>query len=131
VRKSLQQIYNHLVIGGKLLVEIDTPAVADARPGVWKGFWAERPDGATIVFSVLGHYDEKDKVAYQIHKYELFEKGYLTTTELEHYAMRFYEKAEFKTLLQDTGFSRIQVTKPYGNQPADGKDGTIMFEGYR
>ncbi len=123
---SLKKIYEHLQPGGKFILEIDTPRAA-GRSGVWIGRWVERPDGATIIFSALANYDPKEKVEYALHKYELFEDGRLISTELEHYAMRFYEKEEFMRLLQEAGFKNNKATKLYNDTEPNASDHSILF----
>ncbi len=130
-QKALKTIHRHLLPDGKLVLEIETPEAMDNPQGAWTGRWVQRPDGATITFNCLSRYDEKEKVVHQIHKYELFENGCLTTTEMENYAMRFYEQDEFKAMLEDAGFTRIRMTKPFGNTLADADDKTVVFQTYR
>jgi ubiquinone/menaquinone biosynthesis C-methylase UbiE len=50
---------------------------------------------------------------------------------MENYAMRFYEQDEFKAMLEDAGFTRIRMTKPFGNTLADADDKTVVFQTYR
>jgi SAM-dependent methyltransferase len=126
-RKSLKKIHEHLITGGKLILDIDTPKAVNSLPGQWMGRWVERPDGATVVFSALSHYDRKEKIEYSIHKYELFKDGQLLNTELEHFATRYYEIDEFKALLEEAGFRNIKATKPFTDLPPDSDDQTILF----
>jgi len=123
---SLKKMFEHLERGGKLILEIDTPG-AVGKSGVWTGRWVERADGANIIFSALASYDPKEKVECAIHKYELYEDGRLTDTELEHFATRFYEKAEFMSLLGEAGFKNIKATKPYNDTEPDETDHSIVF----
>jgi hypothetical protein len=72
-------------------------------------------------------YDPKEKVEYAVHKYELYEDGRLTNTELEHFATRFYEKEEFMSLLREAGFKNIKATKPHNDTEPDETDHSIVF----
>ena len=130
VRTSLRKINEYLIPGGRLVIEIETPR-AVGNLGVWTGFWVERPDGATIVFNSLASYNPTEKVERAIHKYELFENGKLTITELEHFAMRFYERDEFTALLQEAGFINIRATRPFVESEPDEKDAVIVFSAER
>jgi len=131
VRNSLRKIYGHLLPAGKVVLEILTPSAVDSALGEWKGRWVTRQDGATIIFSTLDTYDTTEKVSRSLHKYELFENGRLTATELELFAMRFYEKDEFAALLKEAGFVRVEATRPYTGLPPEESDKTIVFSAYR
>jgi SAM-dependent methyltransferase len=130
-RTSLRKIYGHLLPAGEVVLEILTPNAVDRALGEWRGRWVTRQDGATIIFSALDTYDATEKVSRSLHKYELFENGRLTATELEHFATRLYEKDEFTALLKETGFMDIQSTRPYGNEPPDESDKTIVSSGQK
>lgn len=130
-RAALRRLYDHLLPGGMIVLEIDTPRAADAQTGHWTGRWVTRADGATIAFGALDTYDAENKVMRSLHKYELFENGRLTATELEHFAMRFYEKEEFIATLMEAGFTDIRATRPYSNTEPDEDDNTIVFSGWR
>lgn len=126
VRTSLRKIYEHLLPVGRLVIEIETPR-AVGNLGVWTGFWVVRPDGATIAFNSLASYNPTEKIEQAIHKYELFENGRLTATELERFAMRFYETDEFTDLLKEAGFANIRSTRPFVDSEPDEKDAMIVF----
>lgn len=130
-RTALSRLCEHLLPGGRLVLEIDTPKAVSARLGVWTGRWVTRPDDATIAFSALDSYDATEKVVRSLHKYELYQNGRLTAAELEHFAIRFYERDEFAGMLKEAGFTGIQGTRPYGNVPPDESDKTILFSGRR
>jgi SAM-dependent methyltransferase len=130
-RTSLRKIYGHLLPAGEVVLEILTPNAVDRALGEWKGRWVTRQDGATIIFSALDTYDATEKVSRSLHRYELFKSGRLTATELEHFAMRLYEKDEFAALLKEAGFTDIHATRPYGDSEPDEKDNIIVFSAYR
>lgn len=128
VKDSLKRLCEHLLPGGKLVLEVETPRAQPKTPGKWGGFWVARPDGAKIVLSSLPTYDSEEQVRRDIHRYELFRDGHLVDTELEDFVLRFYERDEFQRLLEATGFSNIRVTKAYENTEPDSEDATIVFE---
>jgi SAM-dependent methyltransferase len=126
-RTSLRKMYQHLVPGGKLILEIDTPNAAGGQPGQWMGRWVDRPDGARIMFSVLASYDRKKKIESAVHKYELFLDGRLKDTELEHFATRFYERDEFTSMLSEAKFKNIKASKVYDDAEPGENDQSILF----
>ncbi|MBI2856330.1 MAG: class I SAM-dependent methyltransferase, partial [Chloroflexi bacterium] len=54
---SLKRLYDYLLPGGKLLLEIQTPQLQSQAQGTWTGRWHVRPDGAKLVISLLSKYD--------------------------------------------------------------------------
>lgn len=125
---SLKRLYEHLLPGGKLVLEVETPRAQPKTPGKWGGFWVTRPDGAKIVLSSLPTYDPKEQVQRNLDRYELFKDGHLVETELEDYVLQFYERDEFQQLLEATGFSSIRATKAYEDAEPDREDTTIVFQ---
>ena len=112
---SLKRLYEHLLPGGKLVLDVETPRAASkpAEAGSWGarwgGGWVTRADGAKIVLSHLNTYDADDQLQKSIQTYELFRNGRLVETELEEFNIRFYERDEFQLLLEQTGFVGIEA----------------------
>lgn len=125
---SLKRLYEHLLPGGKLVLEIETPRAHTITPGKWNGHWVTRSDGAKIVLSSLPTYDSEEQVRRDLHKYELFKDGQLIETEVEEFELRFYERDEFQQLLEATGFSDIKATKAYQDTEPDQEDAVIVFK---
>lgn len=127
-KDSLKRLYDHLLPDGKLVLEVETPRAQPKTPGKWDGLWVTRPDGAKIVLSSLPTYDSEEQVRRDIHRYELFRNGHLVETELEYFALRFYERDEFEQLLKASGFRNIRATKVYGDAEPYIEETTIAFE---
>ena len=125
---SLKRLYEHLLPGGKLVLEVETPRAHTLTPGKWSGHWATRPDGTKIVASVLPTYDPEEQVRRDLYRYELFKDGHLIETELMDSELRFYERDEFQQLLEATGFSDTKATKAYQDTEPDREDAVIVFE---
>ena len=132
---SLQQLYEHLLPGGKLVLEIETPRAQPEPEGTgswgarWSGGWVTRPDGAKIVLSVLSRQHHPDEQVHrQIMRYELFENGRLVETELEDFVVRYYELDDFQRLLDTAGFVGIRATRPYDDAEPGDEDDTVVFE---
>lgn len=125
---SLKHLYEHLLPGGKLVLEVETPRAHTLVPGMWHGFWWTRSDGAKIVDSILPTYGAEEQVRRDLHRYELFEDGHLMETEFEEFELRFYEREELQQILEDTGYCDIKVTKAYQDIEPDLNDSVIVFE---
>jgi len=128
VTEGLRRLYQHLLPGGKLVLEVETPRAPPKEMGKWRTRSVTRSDGAEIVFSTLQSYDSQEQVERSSHKYELFKEGSLIETELEDFALRVYERDEFQKLLEATGFNNIRATKTYQDAEPDKEDTTIAFE---
>ena len=78
VSDSLQRLHEHLLPGGRLILDLDTPRAQPRRNQTagawaeimrqgrwgerWSGGWVTRSDGAKIVLSSLGTYDTEERL---------------------------------------------------------------------
>ena len=131
---SLKRLYEHLLPGGKLVLDVETPRAASkpAEAGSWGarwgGGWVTRADGAKIVLSHLNTYDADDQLQESVERYELFKNGRLVETELEDFTIRFYERDEFQLLLEQVGFVGIRASRAGDDAEPSHDDDTIVFE---
>lgn len=126
-QRVLRQLYQYLLPGGKLVLDIAPPPKAWQNTGNWTGEWIDRPDGTTIVSSVLRLYTEQGRLFHERTKLELFRDGYLLETELNEYIERFYEQVEFSALLETAGFTNIRVNKAFDNAKPEEQDGMVFI----
>ncbi|UCB43376.1 MAG: class I SAM-dependent methyltransferase [Dehalococcoidales bacterium] len=126
--ESLQRLYQHLLPGGKLVIEIETTFAQPEVSGKWHEWRITRADGAELVFSALPMYDTKNQLQEDIHRYQLFNNGQLIETEIEHLSLRLYEPARFQKLLEDTGFADVRATRGYEDTKIDGGEKVVVFE---
>jgi ubiquinone/menaquinone biosynthesis C-methylase UbiE len=127
-RESLQRLYALLLPGAKLVLEIERYKPQSDHSWPWGGRWVERPDGAKIICSWLGHYKEAERVSYSLGRYELVKDGQLLATEFEDFNLRFYDPEEFRTLLETAGFTAIHTFKAYASCAPEETDESILFE---
>jgi ubiquinone/menaquinone biosynthesis C-methylase UbiE len=128
VRESLKRIHALMLPGAKFVFEIEQHKPKESSSWPWGGRWIQRPDGAKIVISWLGHYDAATSVSRNIHRYELIKDGQLLETEFEEFDMRHYERAEICELLEAAGFKEIKTFKIYEQRPPEEKDEEIVVE---
>lgn len=126
--EGLRRLYQHLLPGGKLILEIETTFAQPKDTGKWHEWRLTRPDGAEIVFSALPTYDEKSQLQHDIHRYHLFKNGRLIESEVEYFLLRFYEPARFQGLLENTGFTAIQVTQAFEDIGIEENESVIIFQ---
>ncbi|MDF2945434.1 MAG: Methyltransferase type 12 [Bacillales bacterium] len=128
--KSITSLYNQLNPGGKLILDISLPD-NDFLPnenGSTSVFTL--PNGDTITMEKkLTEVDFLNQFKVYLLKYEKWRNGSLIQTELQRFALRWYGVEEFRLLLKEIGFSKINITADYlsGKQP-DNKTGTFVFE---
>ncbi len=127
-RKSLKRLYGHLVPGGMLILEIETPRALTGDLGTWHESRLTRPDGAEMVFSALPTYDAKTHVQHDIHRYRVISHGRVIDDEAEELSLRLYEQDEFQQLLEAAGFRDIRATTPYRDVRPREEDATIIFQ---
>jgi SAM-dependent methyltransferase len=125
-RESLRRVYDHLLPGGTLLIEVETPT-GPHRSGAWQGRWWKRDDGATIANRQLNRYDAATRVETGLGVYELFEDGVLVETELDEWVCRYWEPDEMRGMLEGAGFVNINATKAFTSLPLDGDETMASF----
>ena len=126
--EAIQRLHRHLVPGGKLVFEIETPWALPEALGKWHQSRVCRPDGTEIVYRALPAYDAGRRVQQDIHWYGVFSGGRLIESEVEELSLRLYEQDEFRRLLLAAGFSSIEATTPYKDCGPGEEDGAIVFQ---
>lgn len=122
----LRRLYNHLLPGGKLALDIQTPNLQSFVTGQWQGDWTILPDGSIIVDHILFQRDEDEPILRALSKHEWFVDGKLQETELNTYIERFYTQEEFEQMLAVAGFVEIKTTHAFtGKTPQ--QDDNIAF----
>lgn len=132
---SLQRIYDAMLPGAKLLIEVDTPPATPPILGEWRGYWVERSDGAKIVVSSFDQsYNERTHLEQSLIKYELVVEGSVVETEVETMRYHFHTASEFAERLAQAGFTWVRALKAWGEyaerEPDEG-DPRVLLECYR
>jgi SAM-dependent methyltransferase len=125
--ESLRRLYQHLLPGGKLVIEIETPLAQPEDPGKWHEWRITRADGAELVFSALPAYDEKNQLQHDIHRYQLSKNGQLIESDVEYFLLRLYEPARLQGLLEKTGFTTVRATGAYTDVTTEGNEPVVVF----
>jgi hypothetical protein len=112
-RESLQRLYNHMLTGGRLVLEVQRVMSDCSFSWPWGGRWITRPDGARILLSWLGHYDAEERVTHDMGRYELISDGRLLETEFEETNIRHYHLDEFRSLLMEAGLEDVKILKAH------------------
>ena len=124
--ESLRRLFDHLLPGGALLIEAETPT-GPHRSGAWQGRWWRRDDGAVIANRQLNRFDPATRVETGLGVYELFADGVLVETELDEWMCHYWEPDELRELLEGAGFVDVQVTKAFTSLPLDGEETSVSL----
>jgi len=127
-RESLLRVYESMLPGARLVLDVERQRSPVSFSWPWGGRWVERPDGAKIVISWLGHYDVATRISHSIHRFELVKDARLLETEFEDFDLRYYEPEEFAQLLENTGFRAVRTWKAHEFRPPEDADEAIVFE---
>jgi SAM-dependent methyltransferase len=128
---ALKCFYEHLNLGGRLIVDL-------ALPYDWKTgeihtstFSLPSGDGITLENKSI-EIDWLNQVTVSYLKYEKWSKGKLVQTELQRFTMRWYGIKEFRLLLESIGFTDITCSADYvyEKQPSNAEQ-IITFEAVR
>ncbi|SMO32125.1 class I SAM-dependent DNA methyltransferase [Melghirimyces algeriensis] len=129
--EALRCFYKHLVPGGRLILDIFLQT--DLQLGhVSTRTWTNA-EGDLITLDekrVKVDYIQQYTVSHM--KYEKWRDKKLVQTELEYFPLRWYGVEEFRSILEQIGFSDIVISADYqyGEYPTKG-DQTITFEAHR
>lgn len=123
IAESLARVRDHLIPGGRLLLEVETPPPGPHRHQPWSGRFWRRPDGATITLRGIGRYDADTQVEEAVGIYELFVDGRLVESELNDWVRRFWTAEQITEVLTTAGFTAVEVTRAYSRaEPPTAQD---------
>lgn len=127
----LRRFYDHLVPGGKLIVDLDPVCSFFGPTGSVRRWKTEDGDLLTLT----DHRVETDYVAQTTlaHlRYELWQDGNLAKSELDLFKLRWWGVEEFSMALQRSGFVEVVVSGNYQHGRAPHNDDEIIsFEALR
>ncbi|MFA6527845.1 MAG: class I SAM-dependent methyltransferase [Candidatus Babeliales bacterium] len=129
LKKSLAVMYEHLAVGGKCILEIETIASVPHPCGVWRRGSHTRPDGSKIVLNFLASYQPETQLFQSRSRYESVSDGVVIESEEELFQQHLCRFDELDMLLQDVGFPTIKKYAPYdADQPVDENTPIIIYE---
>src|SRR5690625_5342933 len=104
---ALRNFLNHLFDGGKLIIDIFLQTdlgIGDVSTITW-----ETQNGGLITLeSKIVEVDYINQYTISHNRYEKWENGELTRTEVEQFALRWYGVEEFKAILEQIGLERSE-----------------------
>ncbi len=113
---ALKKIYEALEPGGRFICDLWIPwdELIKNEQSVWKtGRIAEREDGSKLVVSYFKEFNHAEQVQSGEFKYELYEHGELTRTQIQDMKLAWFGVNEFSLMLEKAGFSEVETeTRP-------------------
>ena len=130
-KDALKCFYNHLMPGGRVIVDLELPSNWRTGEITTASFPLSNEEGITLESkSIEINWIAQYTLSYL--KYEKWRKGKLVDTELQKFAMRWYGIEEFKLILESVGFSDITCSADYTFKKQPSKDNQLItFEAVR
>ena len=126
---ALKNFYNHLSDGGKLILDIFLQTDLTLGNNAPTRTWKSQDDEIITLESKIVEVDFINQYTITHNRYEKWNNGQLTQSELERFSLRWYGVEEFKTILEQVGFEDIIISADYkhGEYPIDSAQ-IITFE---
>jgi ubiquinone/menaquinone biosynthesis C-methylase UbiE len=129
-RQALEQMYEHLEDGGRLILDIFLPTDHFEAGKVLRTLTVDCPNGDIITMEdklVEVNFFEQYKVSYL--KYEKWREGSLIQTELQRFSIRWYSIDELKLIMESVGFKNVSVSADFdfGKKPTHARQ-SFVFE---
>ena len=118
--QTLKRLHDHLLPGGVLVLDVQLIGAQEFPLDQWQSDWSTLPDGSIQLDSLLFQMADEGRVLRAAGKHDRFVGGKLVETELDVYIERFYEESEFTKLLEEAGFTEIQVSQPFPEESYPG-----------
>lgn len=129
--QALSRLHEHLLPGGRLVLEAHVRRGREAYAGPWGGRWVTRADGAKIIISWLGTYDPAAAVQRSVHRYDLVKDGRLLESEFEDFGGPVYDRAELTAMLHAAGFADVRCYKAHALREPDEADEEAVYAATR
>jgi SAM-dependent methyltransferase len=141
-QEALRRMYMHLLPGGLLVFNLFWPyresePLSEAEKvegGIWTPMWTNTlPDDREVVQSFKRlRVDRVEQVMNAHRRYQLVENGQIVHEEIFASDERWYYKHEVVLMLEKAGFSRVQVTADWTDQPAvEPPPGSLVFVAHK
>ena len=129
ITKSLNRLKAHLLPGGTLVMEIETPSCKPENSDKWvETKRGKRSNGDTLVENIKTDYDTEKKLSHYHLKYNLVVGGEIVESECMDFVTKLYYRDEFKETLIGNGFKDVRSLKTYDQSEAGNDDGVVVYE---
>lgn len=111
-KNALQRIYDHLLPGGRFIVDLEIPYDWKKDEITTSTFELPNGDGITMERKSIDM-DWLNQVTTSYLKYEKWSEGKLIDSELQKFSLRWYGIEEFRLLLEKIGFTNSSCSANY------------------
>jgi len=126
---GLQSLYDHLLPGGTLVLEIDTIASEAETEPVWREQSFTCEDGSVIAVQMKSVFDVQTQLYEAISVYSLTKNGVVLAVEQERFQQYVFRHDELDGLLRQVGFTDIKKYKNYAKELAiDENEPALIYE---
>ncbi|MCT8262476.1 class I SAM-dependent methyltransferase [Proteus terrae] len=129
--QSLQQCYNALNPGGRLLIDISLAHTFTQGQCSSRQF--ETPEGDLITLQIVNaEIDYINQLTVSHHRYDKWRNGKIIESEWEVFKLKWFGVYEFKRLLESIGFDKITISGDYQYlREPNNETEIITFEAYK
>lgn len=116
---ALQNIYNHLAVGGRIILDLFLPNDFDTK-SVSTRTWDNEAGEVLTLEEKRIEVNLLEQRMVSLLKYEKWKEGRLLQSELQRFPLSWYGRYEFELLLEKIGFRQITVSEnyKYGQEPS-------------
>jgi SAM-dependent methyltransferase len=107
-QKSLEVMYQHLLPGGKIILEIETVNSAPSDSGVVRRSSIKHQAGSKITLTLVTSYNETTQIFSSRCRYDSIHDNVITATEHEDFQQYLFQFNEMDTMLSVAGFRTIR-----------------------
>ncbi len=125
-KQCLQNMYEHLAVGGKLIIETETIASVPQPCEIWRRGVHRRADGSKIAVNTFATYEPATQLFKSICRYESIGDIGIEEVETEDFWMYLYRFHEMDELLREVGFTDIKKYQDYALTPATDENAHIL-----
>ncbi|MDR3646986.1 MAG: class I SAM-dependent methyltransferase [Candidatus Babeliales bacterium] len=126
-KQSCKIIYNHLAVGGKFVLEIETVSSVPKNCGILHKNKLKRADGSSISLTTIPTYDAQTQIFKCECRYESIINQNIVDTEFEEFKQYLYKFDEFDQILYAAGFTNIKKFQSFQKEPATDINARILI----
>lgn len=115
-QKGLAGLYNCLLPGGTLIVEIETLASVPEVRGIRQRATHRRSDGSTVALSFITSFNERTQIFQSYSRYESIVNNRVLEHEEELFEQYLYRFDELDTMLDAVSFSQINKYQAFDSK---------------
>jgi SAM-dependent methyltransferase len=124
---ALRTLREHLLPGGRLIIEIDTVHSVNGPQKVVRRASCRRDDGIIIGVRAVIAYDEATQLFTSRSCYDLQQNGVTIATEEERFEQYLYRRDEFDALAQSAGFTILAMYGNYAHLAATDEAPLVLY----